>query len=498
MAEELSIIRRSVAVPSPTPRDLLAVVFRQRRLMLISFAAIFLGALLYGVIAPSYEAQMRVLVRRSRIDPVATPTPTTSPLIQREVTEEELNSEVELLSDQEILRTVVQTSGLARQGEFWLWRLGGNSEEVRLAREVRRTARRLKVEPVRKTNLIDVKYSSSDPVQAANVLHCLAAAYLERDLRVRRPSGELNFFERQMMQSRQGLEAAELRLMEFTRDQGVVSASLERDMALQKLSDAYANDSQTRVALAETAQRVRTLESKLQALPERTTTLIRNSDNPQLLQTMKSRLLDLELKRTELLAKFDPSYRLVQELEEEITETKTSIAAENQAPLREQTTDLDVNHEWVKSETIKAQVELSTLEAHAQATGIQVAGYREITQRLGNHAIQQEELLRELKVAGEKYLLYVNKREEARIGDALDQGGILNVTIAEEAMVPALPARSEWMFGFIGVVFGGGVSTGLAFAADCLNPSFRTPDEVVAYLGAPVLASLPQNSSKDL
>jgi uncharacterized protein involved in exopolysaccharide biosynthesis len=498
MAEELSIIRRPASVPSPTPRDLLAIVFRQRRLMLVSFTAIFFLALLYGVIAPSYEAQMRVLVRRSRIDPVATPTPTESPLFQREVTEEELNSEVELLSDQEILRTVVQTSGLARQDEFWMWKLGGNSEEMRLAREVRRIARRLKVEPVRKTNLINVTYSSSDPAQAAKLLRCLAAAYLERDLRVRRPSGEFNFFERQMMQSRQGLEAAELRLIEFSRDRGVVSAGLERDMALQKLSDAYANDTQTRVALAETAQRLHTLESKLQALPERTITSIRNSDNPQLLQMMKSRLLDLELKRTELLTKFVPSYRLVQEVDQEITETNTSIAAENQAPVREQTTDLDVNHEWVKAETLNTQVELSTLEAHAQATGIQVAGYREIAQQLGDHAIQQEELQRELKVAGEKYLLYVNKREEARIGDALDQGGILNVTIAEEATVPALPARSEWMFGLIGAVLGGGVSTGLAFAADSLNPSFRTPDEVMAYLGAPVLASLPQKNPKEL
>jgi capsular polysaccharide biosynthesis protein len=38
-------------------------------------------------------------------------------------------------------------------------------------------------------------------------------------------------------------------------------------------------------------------------------------------------------------------------------------------------------------------------------------------------------------------------------------------------------------------------STGLAFAADYLDPAFRTPDEVIAYLGAPVLASLPRKST---
>jgi hypothetical protein len=31
----------------------------------------------------------------------------------------------------------------------------------------------------------------------------------------------------------------------------------------------------------------------------------------------------------------------------------------------------------------------------------------------------------------------------------------------------------------------------LVFAADYLNPGFRTPDEVIGYLGVPVLASVP-------
>jgi hypothetical protein len=37
------------------------------------------------------------------------------------------------------------------------------------------------------------------------------------------------------------------------------------------------------------------------------------------------------------------------------------------------------------------------------------------------------------------------------------------------------------------------VSLTAAFACDFIDPSFRTPDEVVAYLGTPVLATLPKN-----
>jgi succinoglycan biosynthesis transport protein ExoP len=317
------------------------------------------------------------------------------------------------LRDDEILRTVVLAAGLSTGS--WYERLLKSTDEARLARAVRRMTRRLRVEPMRKTNLIEVAYSSSDPEQAAAVLHSLARVYLARQQRVHRPTGEFEFFEQQVVQSRRGLLDAEFHLMDFTSDQGVVSAAQERDMELQKLSDAEANNRQTQVAIAETAQRIRGLQAKLQSLPERMITEVRSSDNPQLSEKMKSKLLELQLKRTELLTKFQPSYRLVEEVDQQIAETKNSIAGEEKSPLREQTTNQDSNHEWVKSELIKAQVELGTLEAHGRATGMQVAGYRESAQKLGGNAIRQGELLGELKAAEEKYLLYVNKREEARI-----------------------------------------------------------------------------------
>ena len=491
MGEELTIIRKPVAASAPTMRDLFAVLFRQRRIGLISFLTIFLAATLYGVFAPSYESHMKVMVRRGRVDAPVTPTPSPSPMFQREeITEEELNSQVELLKDDEILAKVVQETDLTSRTS-WIDNLLGGNDEVRLARAVRRMTRRLKVEPVRKSNLIDVTYSSSDPAQAASVLHSLAHAFLERQEHVRRPSGEVEFFDKQVVLSRRGLLDAEFHLMDFSSDQGVVSAAQERDLALQKLSDAEANNRQTQVSIAETRRRIQGLEAKLQSLPERVITTIRNSDNPQLAEKMKSKLLELQLKRTELLTKFQPSYRLVQEVDQQIAETRDSIAGEEKAPLRDQTSNQDANHEWAKSELLKAQVELGTLEAHGQATGVQVAGYRDAAQRLGSNAIRQGELLGELKVAEEKYLLYVNKREEARIEDAMDRGGILNVTVAEEPRTPALPAQAVWVFVVVGAMFGAAVSTGLAFTADYLNLGFRTPDEVIAYLGTPVLASLP-------
>jgi polysaccharide biosynthesis transport protein len=491
MAEELRLIPRLTRVPSPTLRDLLAVVFRQGRVALSSFAVVFLAIVLYGLIAPPYESEMKVLVRRGRVDPVVTSTPSQAEFEREGVTEEELNSEVELLHDDEILRTVVRRSGLISEGRSWFWSLLGDTQEKQLARAVRRVNKRLTVEAVRKATLIAVSYKSSDPIQAANVLHFLAAAYLERHEQLHRPSGEFKFFDQQVVQSRGGLEEAELQLMKFGSDEGVTSAALERDMALQKLSEADADTRQTQVAIAATSERARILETKLGSLPERITTQIRDSDNPQLMQKMKAQLLELQLSRTELVSKYEPSYRPVLEIDQEIAETRASIAAENQSPIRERTSDQDPDHGWAKAELLKTQVELNALSAHATAESILLVHYREAASQLGNHAIEQEQLLHDLKAAEEKYLLYLSKREEARIGDALDQGGILNVTVAEQATVPALPELSELGFGLLGLVGASTVGITMAFVTDYLNPAFRTPDEIVTYLGSPVLASLP-------
>jgi uncharacterized protein involved in exopolysaccharide biosynthesis len=494
MPEELRLVPRAASVPSPTLRDLLAVVFRQRWLVLLSFLGVFLGVTVYGLVVPPYQSEMKVLVRRGRVDPVVTSTPSQAEFERQGVTEEELNSEVELLHDNEILGNVVRNSNLISEGQSWFSGLAGDTEEKQLARAVRRISKHLTVDPVRKAALIAVSYRSSDPDQAAKVLRSLAKAYLERHEQLHRPSGEFEFFDQQVVQSRRGLEAAELQLMEFGRDQGVTSAAMERDLAIQRLSEADASARQTQVLIAATSERARTLASRLKDLPERITTQVRDSDNQQLMEKMKTQLLELQLERTGLLMKYDPSYRPVQEVEQKIAETQSSITAEERAPLREQTSDQDPDHEWAKAELLKAQVELDALGAHVNAENALLAYYRDSARQLGDRAIRQDHLLHDLKATEDKYLLYLNKREEARIGDALDQGGILNVAIAEQATVPALPELSGVSFGMIGLLFASTLSTGLAFVADYLNPAFRTPDEIVAHLGSPVLASLPRRN----
>lgn len=475
---------------NPSLRDLATVFFRHTWLLKTSFLVVFAAGMVYSIISPSYESKMKVLVQRGRIDPAITSTQSVTPLMQQEVSEEELNSQAELLRDDDVLRQVVMGAGLADRSS-WVARLTGEGEDERIAHAMKRLAGKLEVVPVRKSQLISVSYKSSDPRLSAIVLRALAAAYLAKQMEIRRPTGQQTFFDEQMKQSRAGLEATEQSLLRFLQIHQVASAPLERDLALQRLSEAQSADMGLRGAIAESAERVRSLEGKLQELPALRVAQTRSTDNPQLQEKLKSKLLDLELKRTELLTKFQPSYRLVSEVEEQIAQAKSAIHAEETRPLRDETTQEDPDHEWANSERIKNLVEMQGLLKRQTVIEREVIQYRRASQRLAGNVVEQGDLERQVKAAEDKYLLYSSKHEEARIGDALDQSGILNVTVADQPRVPSLPDSPLWLTSCLSLAAACVVSTGFVFVADYVDPSIKTPGEAVRLLGTPVLISLP-------
>jgi polysaccharide biosynthesis transport protein len=491
-------IRRGLQSSSPTLRDLAMVLFRQGKVFACAAGMVLIAVAFYAVAGAKYEAQMEVLVRRGRADaPVTDQENAPVDLTRLAVTEEELNSEVELLRDDEVLRKVVEANKLANHD--WLRFLRpGEDHRARVERAARRLAKKLEIQPIKKTNLISVSYGSADPILAADVLRSLANVYLLKHTEVHRAAGELPFFAQQASESREQLAKAQQDVLHFMVTRGVVAAAEERDLTLHRLSEVDAGYRQTRVQLAEVARRVHELQTLLKGLPQRTTTQVRTVDNSDLLKALKASLLELELKRTHLLMEFEPRHRLVQEVEQQIKQTKNTIAAETMNPIRDETTDRNSHYEWAKSELERSQVELKGLEAKEAATGTEVAAYQSRARQLGEDAIVQDDLVSTEQTAQNSHILYLKKQESARMDDALDQGGIVNVAIAERPIAPTLPVWSPWALLMIAVAAAGAAGTGAAFAADHLDPAFRTPDEVLGYLEMPVLASLPRRSTKGL
>jgi uncharacterized protein involved in exopolysaccharide biosynthesis len=479
---------------SVTLRDLLSVGFRQRRVIINTFLGIFSLAILAAAVLPKkYQAEMKILVRHERADTMVTPDREQPMQLRTDVSEEELQSEAELLKSRDLLTKVVLACDLQRTGDHSIGNLFGHKDDEQTSRAVVRLEKDLSVEPIKLTNLISVKYSSKDPQLSARVLNALASLYLEKHLAIHRSPGEFEFFHQQVEQYRNALANAEAKLTNFSREQGVVNPTLEKEINVRKLADVESDLKTSRANIAETRERIRKLEAQLSALPKRQTTQVRTADNPQLMERMKSTLLELELKRTDLLTKFAPTYRPVQEVEQQIAQTRAAIEAAEKAPLRDETTDRDPTYEALRSELAKSQTDLAAMEARAAATASLVRSYRAQGQELDRKEVLHNDMLRAAKADEDNYMLYLRKQEEARISDALDRQRISNVVVAEPAAVP-FTAQSRWPFVLLlGALLGAVASVAVAFAVDYWDPSFRTPEEVESFLGSPVVAAIPRD-----
>ena len=490
MQGELQVVGTEMRSHGRTARDLAAIFFRYKRVFAATFILVLSAGLVHALWNRSYMSQMKLVVGRGRIDPAVSPNPTVPPQQTIALTEEELNSAAELFRDEDVLRTAVTESGLGERRSWISW-LRSETEQQRKERAIRQLSQELQVQPVRKSHVITVSYRSRDPELAAAVLQNLASAYLSRQAQMQRPPGQSVFFEEQVQIAAGELRRAQREYEHFMGAKRVISAALERDLTLQKLSEAQVNDFALQSSLAEVQGRAQSLDQKLQELPPRRLSQVHISDNAQLQEKLKSKLLELELRRIQLLTKFQPSYRLVQEIDQQIAQTKTALEAENLARSRDELTEDNPDYLWANSERIKATVELQALRSRENAARQQLAAYQAKAQELARSAPEQRALEQQLKAAEDKYLLYAGKREETRIGDALDQTGILNVAVAQPPSVPALPSSSLWLAACVSVFAAGILSTGAAFAADYVDPSLRTPKEVAELLATPVLASLP-------
>ena len=463
----------------PTRRELAARVFRQRTIAVVCFLLVVAGFVLSGQFTPKYQAEMKILVRKQRVDPVVTTGQVSNPELQQmAVTDEEINSQVELLRNEDLLREVVLQAGLVPTGE---------TNPVAIAKAVRRLQTHLTVAPVTKTNLISARFQGTSPEQARLVLATLAKFYLARQSDAPDRDFQVSFFDQQVKAHLHALEAAQDKLAAFTRQTGVVSADLQRDLTLRQLNDTKGEHLETQAAIADAQAREIAIASEMVHQPQRISTDSSLSDNPQLLNQLKGTLLNLQLQRQQLLAKYDEHYRLVQDVDRQIATAQLMLDAQTQAPVRLNASGINPTRLALEGDLSKVRAELSGLRAKDAQLTTSTAGLKTSAEDLTDKDISQDALLRDVKTEKDQYQLYVDKLEQARMTTALDKNGILNVVVVQPAATPALRENPVPAVLAATLFTGGILSLGAAFLFDLFDPTIRTGAELMDVLQLPVL-----------
>ena len=485
-----------------TVRDMLVPLFRKKRVVLAAFLAIFAAAILLAWKWAScyYLSTMQVVVERERSEPTVTPQQVSMQATNKLITTDDVESEVALLQGHDMLREVVQTCKLAEtRASFWD-RFDSRDPEVKKAGVLESTAEglavNLKVEARKTSHVIDVSYGSTgSPETPACVLQTLGKLYLEKHLRLQRPAGGFDFFAQETDKYQQALAESERRLVDFSTTEGIAAPDILRTDMAQQLIAAQANLYHTRQAIAADKQRIENIKEQMAVTPARSSTAEASISANLLSDQLQSTLLTAQLKRTQLLMKYDPSYPLVKEMEEEIAQTKEAIAAAEEAKYINKTTDRDPTFEYLRQDQAKTEADLASEEATVAALANTIHSMQSEMVSLDVKAVQQAELLREAKANESNYLLYLNKREQERTSDALDEKRFANVAIAVPAYVPVLPAHSPFRVVYLGFFFALLAGIGAGYLAELMDPSFRTPDEVAEALNISVVTSVSRQAA---
>lgn len=481
-------------------RDILTPLFRQKRLLLIAFMCVFVASNVIGFLAlyKRYESHMAIIVNRERIDPVVTTNGTPQTINNdTSINDEEVNSEVELLKSRDVLEQVVIANGLQNRSEGLLPRgtVSGSDEPDKIAGAVKALAEHLKIVTVDKTNLIDVTYRSKDPKLSYSVLKTLGSLYLAKHAAVHRPGGSFRFFESEAERYKKALDRSESSLRELGEEKGIAGPDDERaDLALQ-VTNFIGTLHSTEQSIAADVERIRSDERQMKVTPQRSPTLEVSNAADILLQELGQVLLASEMKRTQLLLKYEPTYPLVQEADQEITSTRAAIEEAQRAKYVNQTTDRDPTFELLREDLAKTRADLAAQHASEVAAKTAIKTMQSEMVDLDRQSIEQADLKREVKANEDNYLLYLNKREQERVSDSLDTTRIGNVAIAIPPAVPALPLYSPLLIALSTLCIAGVVSLAAAYGADYFDSSFHTSAEVINILDIPIVIAVQKQSA---
>src|SRR5438128_8111634 len=100
-------------------REGASALFRRKFLVLFTFLVVIIGTVIVTLLLPNrYESRMKILVKNQRVDVAITPEATTgtnTPTVENEVSENQINSEIELLTSKDLLTQVVTATSLDKE-----------------------------------------------------------------------------------------------------------------------------------------------------------------------------------------------------------------------------------------------------------------------------------------------------------------------------------------------------------------------------------------------
>ena len=468
--------------------------FRHRRLFTVIGVMVVAAAVLITVLMKrQYVSEMKFLVQNARGNVVVTPERTNGNAVS-DVTETQVNSEIEILRSHDVMDAVADPDWekipLNRRDEAAI-----HTHEGRLGS----FDKRLITEPVRKTNVISVTFSASSPEEAKESLRKLSEAYLAQHRRMQRPVGASEFFAAEAERYRKAWDDASQKFVDFQKQYQVNSLQQRETEIEDKITKAQTDLLASDTTLHELDSRLKEASHKMRDLSMRHTTQETMLPRLQAVQQLSSLDVELENKRTTLLTNYKPDDRMVVELDKQLATTRAALNEAATINSHQVTTDIDPLWQQIRTDLAQSNISRRTVGAHREAVVAQVANLKKELADMQDLNVQFNNLDAQVKEQMQNYQLYVEKRDQSQIADAMDQRGLMNVVVAQEPTSSYTPARPRPLFNLaLGLVTAMFLGFCAIYLAESMRNTLATPRELEAASRYPILATLAMVPARDI
>jgi succinoglycan biosynthesis transport protein ExoP len=325
---------------------------------------------------------------------------------------------------------------------------------------------KIQADRIEKTNIIEITVTSPDPEEAQKTANWTAEEYREVNIlsKNRQVHDARDFIEEQLKIVGQKLRQSEEDVKIFKEKNKIVALNEEVSSTLKKLVTAESDYNRLTNIKQEILQQIETVTSRT-PLSKKPTPRIFTEKELSVIFKLNNDLLDLQLKRDNLLLTYLPQHPMVKEVDAQID----NICGEM---LRELKAKLSVYR--TREKTIKAEYDKLKMQ----------------NRQLPQKALKLARLEREVKINEDLFSLLKSRYQEVLIKES---ERIEEVSIVKPALLPQAPinppqtANNTFVGGIIGLMLG----LVLSFVFESLDTSIGAIEDVEAFLNVPVLGVIP-------
>jgi succinoglycan biosynthesis transport protein ExoP len=388
-------------------------------------------------------------------------------------------TQFEILKSQSLAAEVIREQGLEKDGRFAgekrEWFVSSLRKQKRLGvspKIIDAYLGSLVIDPVPRTRLVKVSFSTSAPELSARVANAHAQAYISQglELHIHATREAERYLDQKLVELRKRVQKSEAALNVYRRDKGILSLSDKENIVVERLTDLN-----NRVTEAE-AERIG-LEAQAGIIRNRDYDSLPAVINSTLIQTLKAHLARQEEDYASLSSQFTPRYSRMGQSEAQVEETRRRLKQEIQRVVE------GIESAYLAAEAKEKELRAKMEEQKAAAFGLKDA------------SVEYGILAREVDTNSQLYDSVLQRIKEMEVAT---EGRISNVSVIDKAVPPLRPSEPKKLFdlglsALVGLMGG----LGLAFLLEHFDNTLKTPQEVERYLRLPNLGAVPDFASID-